>query len=97
MELGISPIVTSSMFMQVLGNAKFIDVDFSNRDDVIAFQGCSKIVGLLITFGQALCYVLSGMYGPVAQIGYGTSLLLVMQLCMAGLCVITLDDMLAKG
>ena len=31
MELGISPIITSSMIMQLLAGAKIIDVDMSSK------------------------------------------------------------------
>lgn len=33
MELGISPIITASMILQVLVSTKIIDVDTSNIDD----------------------------------------------------------------
>lgn len=42
MELGISPVVTSSMFMQVFANGGFITVDQSIKEDRILFNGAQK-------------------------------------------------------
>ena len=42
-------------------------------------------------------YLLSGMYGDVSQLGMITSILIVMQLSIAGLIVILLDELLQKG
>lgn len=42
MELGISPIVTSSMIMQLLAGAKIISVDENDKDDRALFNGAQK-------------------------------------------------------
>jgi len=42
MELGISPIVTSGMIMQLLAGANLIDVDFSLKEDRALFSGAQK-------------------------------------------------------
>lgn len=97
MELGISPIVTSGMIMQLLAGAKIIDVDQGLKDDRNLFNGAQKLFGLLITLGQAVVYVFSGMYGEPSDIGYGVSFLIVIQLFVAGLIVLLLDDLLQKG
>ena len=65
MELGISPIVTSGLVMQLLAGSKIIQVDQSLRDDRALFQGSQKLFGIVITIGEAVAYVLSGMYGDV--------------------------------
>src|SRR6202022_804301 len=61
MELGISPIVTSGLVMQLLAGSKIIYVDQSSREDRSLFQGAQKLFGLVITIGEAVAYVLSGM------------------------------------
>ena len=45
MELGIFPIVTSGLVMQLLAGSKIIDVNQSNRDDRELFQGAQKFLG----------------------------------------------------
>merc|ERR550537_1608463 len=97
MELGISPIVTSGMVMQLLAGAKIIEVDQSLKEDRILFSGAQKLFGLLITLGEAVAYVTSGMYGEVKDLGAGNAILLIMQLFFAGMIVIVLDELLQKG
>merc|ERR1711988_260605 len=97
MELGISPIVTSGMVMQLLAGAKIIDVDQSLKEDRILFSGAQKLFGMLITLGEAVAYVLSGMYGDVKDLGAGNAILIIMQLFFAGVIVIVLDELLQKG
>jgi preprotein translocase subunit SecY len=42
MELGITPIVTSGMIMQLLAGANLIDIDFSLKEDRALFSGAQK-------------------------------------------------------
>jgi preprotein translocase subunit SecY len=42
MELGISPIVTSGMIMQLLAGAKLIEVDKKLKEDRDLFEGATK-------------------------------------------------------
>merc|ERR1712087_191975 len=97
MELGISPIVTSGMVMQLLAGSKIIDVDQSLKEDRALFGGAQKLVGLVITIGEAVAYVISGMYGDVKDLGAGNAILLILQLFFAGVIVLTLDELLQKG
>lgn len=97
MELGISPIVTSSMVMQLLHGAKIIQVDLSHTEDRNLFNVAQKLFGILITVGEAIAYVFSGQYGAPSDLGTGNCLAIILQLVCAGLVVLTLDDMLSKG
>ncbi|KAF9411161.1 translocon subunit [Podila epigama] len=42
MELGITPVVTSGMFMQLLAGANLIEVDYSLKEDRSLFNGAQK-------------------------------------------------------
>jgi len=97
MELGISPIVTSGMIMQLLAGANLIEVDFSLKEDRALFGGAQKLFALIISLGQATVYVLTGLYGQPKDIGAGVCLLLILQLVAASLIVILLDELLQKG
>lgn len=57
----------------------------------------SLVFGILITVGEAVAYVFSGMYGDINQIGVTNSLLLIFQLTFSGLLVMVLDELLQKG
>ena len=86
MELGISPIVTSGMIMQLLAGAKLIDVDQGDKEQRSLFNASQKLFGMIITFAQATLYVMSGMYGEPSDIGYGICLLIIIQVCCFLLC-----------
>jgi protein transport protein SEC61 subunit alpha len=48
MELGIAPVVTSGMIMQLLAGAQLVDVDFSLKDDRALFGGAQKRESIVI-------------------------------------------------
>jgi len=97
MELGISPIITSGMVMQLLAGSRIIDVDQSLKEDRALFGGAQKLFGMLITMGEAVAYVMSGMYGDLRELGAGNSILIILQLFFAGIIVILLDELMQKG
>lgn len=97
MELGVSPLVTTGMVMQLLVGAKILDVNLDNKEDRVLYTAAQKVVGLAVTAIEASAYVLSGMYGDVSAIGTGNALLIVAQLFFAGLVLLMLDEMLQKG
>jgi protein transport protein SEC61 subunit alpha len=61
------------------------------------FSGAQKLFGILITTGEAIAYVVSGMYGDLGSIGAGNAILIIAQLFCAGLIVLTLDELMQKG
>ena len=97
MELGISPIVTSGMIMQLLAGSKIIDVDKKQKEDKELFDGATKLFGFIITIGEAVAYVLSGMYGELSNLGALNAYLIIIQLCVAGVIVLLLDEIMSKG
>eukprot|EP00927_Polykrikos_kofoidii_P023487 TRINITY_DN2162_c0_g1_i6.p1 TRINITY_DN2162_c0_g1~~TRINITY_DN2162_c0_g1_i6.p1 ORF type:complete len:474 (+),score=91.99 TRINITY_DN2162_c0_g1_i6:111-1532(+) len=97
MELGISPIITSGMVMQLLAGSRIIDVDQSLKEDRALFGGAQKLLGILITLGEAVAYVMSGMYGDLRELGASTSIIIIMQLFFAGIMVLLLDELMQKG
>merc|ERR1712157_337201 len=96
MELGISPIVTSGLIMQLLAGAKIIEIGDTPKERAL-FSGAQKLFGMIMTLGQAVVYVLTGMYGDPAQMGTGICSLIVIQLFVAGMIVLLLDELLSKG
>uniref|UniRef100_A0A672QEA8 Protein transport protein Sec61 subunit alpha-like 1 n=1 Tax=Sinocyclocheilus grahami TaxID=75366 RepID=A0A672QEA8_SINGR len=96
MELGISPIVTSGLIMQLLAGAKIIEVGDTPKDRAL-FNGAQKLFGMIITIGQSIVYVMTGMYGDPSEMGAGICLLIIIQLFVAGLIVLLLDELLQKG
>lgn len=97
MELGISPIITSGLVMQLLAGSRIIEVNQSVKEDRALFNGAQKLFGILITIGEAIAYVVSGMYGDLNSLGAGNAILIILQLFFAGMIVIILDELLQKG
>ena len=97
MELGISPIITSGLVMQLLAGSRIIEVNQSLKEDRALFNGAQKLFGILITVGEAIAYVVSGMYGDLNTLGAGNAILIILQLFAAGMIVIILDELLQKG
>ncbi|KAL7470615.1 hypothetical protein ACHAXS_010866 [Conticribra weissflogii] len=97
MELGVSPLVTTGMVLQLLQGSKILEVNLDDREERVLFTAAQKLVGLLVTLVEASAYVMSGMYGDVSAIGTGNAILIVAQLFFAGLMLLMLDELLQKG
>jgi len=55
------------------------------------------VLAILICIGEAFVYVWSGSYGRLNELGYGNAILIMLQLALAGIVVILLDEMLQAG
>jgi protein transport protein SEC61 subunit alpha len=97
MELGISPIITSGMVLQLLAGSRIIDFDRTLKEDRMLYQGAQKLLAFLITMGEAVAYVMSGMYGDLRALGFTNATLIITQLFFAGVVVILLDELMSGG
>ncbi len=94
MELGIGPIVTAGLVMQLLAGSKIIDVDFSDPDDRALFTGGQKVLAMFMTAFQAIAYIVGQAYGPLPP---DRATVVFLQLFAAGITVILLDELIQKG
>lgn len=97
MELGTTPIISSGMVFQLLAGTHLIDVNLDLKSDRELLQTAQKLFAIILSFGQAIVYVYSGLYGHPSDLGPGVCLLLVVQLLLASMVVILLDELLQKG
>jgi protein transport protein SEC61 subunit alpha len=97
MELGISPIVTSSMVVQLLVGLRIVNIDMGVKEDRELFEGAQKLLSLIIGITEGFAYIYSGAYGEISQLGAGNALLILIQLTFACVLVILLDELLQKG
>lgn len=93
-EFAHGPQLTST---DSLAGTHLIDVNLDLKTDRELYQTAQKLFALIISFGQAIVYVLTGLYGQPADLGAGVCVLLIVQLCLSGLIVILLDELLQKG
>jgi len=94
MELGIGPIVTAGLILQILSGSKMINVDMTSPEDRSLFTGASKVLAVVMTVFEALAFILGGAYGAIA---IRTQLAILAQLAAAGIILMLLDELLQKG
>jgi preprotein translocase SecY subunit len=94
MELGIQPIVTSGLIVQLLASSGIIAFDNSDPEDRSLLSGVTKIFAMIMTSFLALAYILSGSYGTISAV---MQIAIFFQLFMAGIVIILLDELLQKG
>jgi preprotein translocase SecY subunit len=93
-ELGIGPIVTAGLILQLLVGSAMIDCDMSRPEDRSLFTTASKVFSIILTGVQASAYVIGGMYG--ALLGT-TGIFIFLQLLAAGIIIMLLDELVQKG
>ncbi|MHA1929742.1 MAG: preprotein translocase subunit SecY, partial [Candidatus Thorarchaeota archaeon] len=94
MELGIGPIVTAGLVMQLLSGSKIINVDFSDPEDRALFTGGQKVLAMFMTAFQAIAYIAGNAYGVLTP---EQAVLVFLQLFMSGIIVILMDELVQKG
>ncbi len=97
MELGISPLITSNMIVELVANSRMITYDPSVPQDRRLLHSVEKLLSIIVSFGTAFVYVFAGMYGSIEYLGTFKALLIVLQLTFAAVMIIYLDEMLQKG
>ena len=94
MELGIGPIVTAGLILQLLAGSGMIGCDMSNPDDRMLFTTASKVFSFVLIGVQASAYIIGGVYGALDP---RASVLVFIQLLIAGLVLMLMDEMIQKG
>lgn len=94
-ELGIGPIVTAGLIMQILTGSKIIQVDMGDPEERALYTGAQKVLSVLMTIFEAGAYIVGGAYGQ--NLSSGAVLIIMTQLLAAGLAIILLDEMIQKG
>ena len=94
MELGIGPIVTAGLILQLLAGSNIIKCDMSNSEDRGLFTSASKVFTVILTGIQGGAYIISGMYGSITG---PVALIIFFQLIAAGIIVMLMDELVQKG
>lgn len=93
MTLGIGPIVTSGIILQLLVGSKIIDWKMDDEEDRRKFQHWSKFLAITFCFLQATILIL-GRALPVT--GTLNAVLAIVQLALGGIIIVLLDELVAK-
>lgn len=97
MELGIGPIVTAGLLMQLLKGSDLIKLDFKNPDDRSLFTSATKIVTIIVICAEGGLYGAS-VYGPLTADEAPYAIYVVItQLIGASIIVMLMDELVQKG
>ncbi len=95
MTLGIGPIVTAGIILQLLVGSKLIGWDMTKPDSRKKFQSTSKVLAVAFALIEAVAYVMFGALGVIPG-GPVAMTFVIAQLAIGGLIVIILDDLVSK-
>ncbi len=100
-SLGIGPIVTASIVLQLLNGSGLIKFNLNTHEGKARFQGSQKLLAVFFTLFEAIIYVFMGGLPPPARFA-GTSMFftlqifLVAQLVVGGLMIMLMDEVTTK-
>jgi preprotein translocase subunit SecY len=93
-HLGIGPIVIAGILLEVFAFSGLLNLDLDKREDRLKFTLLLKWTALGIAALEAVAYVLAGQFGQVTPLG---GVLIVVQLLIATVIILLLDDLMSKG
>jgi len=105
LSLGIGPIVTGSIILQLLNGAGIVKFDLTTQDGKRKYQGVQKLTSIFFVIFEAIIYVFMGGIAPPTAINsitltassmFQMKLLLVFELFLGGLIVLFMDEIVSK-
>ncbi|MFA5313774.1 MAG: preprotein translocase subunit SecY, partial [Methanomassiliicoccales archaeon] len=111
MQLGIGPIVTASIIMQLFVGAQIIKLDLTNKDDKAVYQSTQKFLVIVMIIVEAVPQVfgylepsgtfISGMDGVFGGDGWfdglaAARLIIIAQLFIGSYIVFLMDEVVSK-
>ena len=107
MDLGIGPIVTASIVMQLFAGAKIFNIDLTDSEDKAIYQGVQKLLVILMIFVEAIPQAFGYLVPDASLItslngvapGYGNFLassIIVLQLFFGSYLVFLMDELVSK-
>ncbi|AOW79554.1 preprotein translocase subunit SecY [Halodesulfurarchaeum formicicum] len=104
LQVGIGPIVTASIVLQLLGGANLLGLDTSDPRDQALYQGLQKLLVIVMTLLTAIPIVYMGNFLPpsdqiAASLGIGTfgvQSLIFAQVLVGGILILYMDEVISK-
>ena len=91
--LGIGPIVTAGIIMQLLVGSEVIKLDLSSPENRALFQGLQKLLAIFLCFFEGALFVGAGAFGPLPPL---MAIILVLQLAIGAILLIYLDEIVSR-
>ncbi len=103
-QLGIGPIVTASIVLQLLKGADILRIDTSETRGQVMYMGLQKILVMVMIVVEAAPNLVGGFLQPdpvIAQQFFGgnlfaVSFLIFIQICIGGLLIFFMDEVVTK-
>ncbi len=101
LSLGIGPIVTASIVLQLLTGSGILKIDTTTHEGKAFFQGLQKVMTIFFIVFESFIYVFLGGLAPAAELLGSSSYLilqfgLVIQLVLGGFMVLYMDQVVSK-
>ena len=99
MHLGIGPIVTASIILQLFVGAKIINLDLTKKEDKAIYQGAQKILVIVMIVVEAVPQIFGYLQpsdGLVGIAGDWASFVIIIQLIIGALLVFFMDELISK-
>ncbi|WP_251343055.1 preprotein translocase subunit SecY [Haloplanus halophilus] len=104
LQLGIGPIVTASIVLQLLGGADLLGLDTDDPRDQVLYQGLQKLLVVVMICLTGLPMVFAGNFlpadpavGQALGIGVGgVQTLLFFQIAVGGILILFMDEIVSK-
>jgi len=103
-HLGIGPIVTASIVLQLLKGADILHIDTSETRGQVMYMGLQKILIIVMIVIEAAPNLVGGFMTPDPVIAsqffggnlFAVSILIFLQICLGGLLVVMMDEVVTK-
>jgi len=92
-SLGIGPIVTASIVLQLVQGSGLINFDLTSETGKRRFQGLQKILSIFFIFLEAIIFVTTGALPPTSP---NLTLIVIVQLAAGGLFILFMDEIVSK-
>ncbi|MFH1915903.1 MAG: preprotein translocase subunit SecY [Nanoarchaeota archaeon] len=92
-SLGIGPIVTASIVLQLLNGSGLMKFDLTTHEGKQRFQGLQKLLSIAFIIFEAGIFVMLGGLSPAAGI---PPLVLIFQLILGGFLILFMDEIVSK-
>lgn len=100
-SLGIGPIVTASIVLQLLNGSGIVKFDLTSAEGKKTFQGVQKLLSIFFILFEASIYVFMGGLAPSENLAgtplfFQMQLILIFQLFLGGMLVLFMDEVVSK-
>lgn len=101
LSLGIGPIVTSSIVLQLLSGSGIMKIDTTSKEGRVYFQGLQKLLTIFFILFEAVVYVFLGGLAPLETLRgtpayFNYEIILTIQLIIGGILILFMDEITQK-